>query len=216
MVQGAGIGSIMRMKKNRQNCDAFSLIELLVSVVIYVMIILAMSTLFHQSSIAWDGGMRKVRGNSMARGALSFMSRELLTAVADVDGVTFGMLAGDAPEIEFVKLGHESDVTNRTARRIYYGLSGDKLERSEDVCLPGAGYGTYVALGVGVAVLTDNIAPDGLTFSTPPRATDYTNDLPLWVKIRLEVERVDDVSAVGVRCAGPNRIWNDEDDITSW
>ncbi|MBN2301712.1 MAG: prepilin-type N-terminal cleavage/methylation domain-containing protein [Lentisphaerae bacterium] len=207
-----------------RSCDAFSLIEVLVATVIFVMIILAMSTLFHQSNVAWDGGTRKVRGNSMARGALTFMSRELLTAVAKEDlaaGSPLGcwIASGDSANIVFVTLGQETDGTNRTVRRIEYYQNGDQIKRTEEKCVySGTPYGSYYSLGD--AVLAEDLvdSPDGLVFTTPPRpgGGDYTNDLPNWIKIRLALKRFEDVSGIGARSAGPDGAWDNEDDISSW
>ena len=45
--------------------------------------------------------------------------------------------------------------------------------------------------------------------------TYATSSLPKWVRIKLEINRTDDVSGVNAKSAGPDKTLNTDDDITS-
>jgi prepilin-type N-terminal cleavage/methylation domain-containing protein len=201
----------------------FSLLELLVAMAIFVMIVLMMSTVFHQSSVAWDSGTRKAQNGMTARAVLGFMARELMEAAEDTAG---SATASDPPlrftytgtTVTFNKLSNEPTSTERSALRIHYECTGGEILRKEDVYLAASVYegatgwqeGSEVALADGVSTLNFIWPGD---WSPGPGA----NALPPWVTIRIELTTFDDVSTVGAESAGPDRNFaNAGDNITSF
>ncbi len=204
----------------------FSLLELLVAMAIFVMIVLMMSTVFHQSSVAWDSGTRKAQNGMTARAVLGFMARELMEAAEDTAG---SATASDPPlrftytgtTVTFNKLSNEPTSTERSALRIQYQCTGGEILRKEDVYLAASVYeaatgwqeGSEVALADGFSVA------NGLKFISPSTwiPGPGANALPPWVTIRIELTTFDDVSTVGAESAGPDRNFaNAGDNITSF
>jgi len=181
--------------------DGFSLIEMLLAMTILVVIVLIMSTVFHQSSLAWDAGTRKARGNTTARAVLGFMQREMLGAVADGDSMTCYMDHG-ADELSFWTL--EADGTRK---HIKYALepdtSGDYLVR--------------IASGTNSGTMMTNVTHFSVV---TPDEEQYALRLPTWVGIRMAIRRSAEVSGVGAWSYGPNHEDNtgeeDSDDIGTW
>ena len=69
----------------RRNSDSsgFTLIEVLVATFILLVMVLILSKIYHQASIAWSAGFRRADGNMTGRATVGFMARELMNAVAD-------------------------------------------------------------------------------------------------------------------------------------
>ncbi|MDD4870369.1 MAG: prepilin-type N-terminal cleavage/methylation domain-containing protein [Kiritimatiellae bacterium] len=180
----------------------FSLIEILVSTVILIVIVLMMSTIFHQSSISWDTGMRKASGNMMGRGVLGMMARELAGAVDNTNS-GFRVFQVSGSTIRFVTLGNTTNnAGQRVSEEVTYEMSGSEIARN----------------GVAVA---GNV--EGLLFQVPPPSSipNWTANLPPWINITLAIRRNADVSGVGARSYGPNGVPNTEgtaadDDIRSY
>ena len=51
----------------RRGTSGFTLLEILVAMAILMVLVLMMSTLFHQSTIAWDSGLRQAEMSMQAR-----------------------------------------------------------------------------------------------------------------------------------------------------
>lgn len=212
----------------------FSLIEIMVAVAILAVIVLIMSAVYHQSSLAWDAGMRKAKGNVTGRAVLGFIARELSGAVVETNlfsgapepGVNWQIVNG-ASRITFVSLGGWHSATQRIAREITYEVYGDgKLRRKEMALavtegMPEDEYGIAPAPHLVPAVaLANKVA--ALKFFTNDRQNygpglpNQTN-LPQWVRVHLELERGESVSAVAVWSYGPDgEDGTDKDDVTSW
>ena len=190
----------------------FTLIEVMAATAILVIIVLIMSTVFHQSSVAWDAGTRKAEGNMMARATLGFMTREMEGAVAHTDKLA-GNIGHNLSWVTFVTLGNTTGSLQRIVRKITYRLtSGGTIGRLEQTMTAGSGYGTW-DLDAKEADLATNV--NDLAFYTAD-GMNHTTNLPAWVRIEMGLNRKDDVSGVGVRSAGPNKVPGDGDDIKSW
>lgn len=211
----------------RQFGRGFTLLELLVAMAILGILVLIMGQIFHQSSIAWDSGLRKAKGNMSARAALGFMSRELSGAIAYRDNIPspkldVDMRAGAPPEVTFRKLTIKDGATTRSVEKIRYYLAGNALMRDMQELLPSSGgaepYGRWGFGGVEGAIDTHIVATNVaiLQFLTPNNEnfTDYK--LPPWLGIRLGVTREDDVSGVGTLSYGPDGQSGTADDISSY
>ena len=205
----------------------FSLIEVLVATAILVILVLVMSTIFHQSAISWDSGERKAEGNMTARAILGFMSRELTEAVTD-PSVFVGDtgISNNVDTITFVTLRGTNSATHRIARKVKYEFQdypietikryewirekGENLDYGEGWVSP---YPQGVDLGDRITRLKFYTS-DGL---------DHTETLPSGVRVEMAVRRSDDVSGVGAWSYGPDGLHNagtpfdpvNKDDISS-
>jgi len=196
--------------------DGFTLIEILVAVVILVMIVLMMSTLFHQSSIAWDSGSRKVEGNVQARCLLALITRELAHAVADGDVFSDdGMVNGDN-QISFFTLEDPAGNTIRIAKEVTFRLLSGTITRSERrINL------TYDGWDMRNSTNEMVIMKHASDLRFYMSGIDRANAPPPWIRVELAMTRQDDVSAVGVRSFGPDGKQDlpnalNKDDIVSW
>jgi len=195
--------------------EGFSLIEIMVAMSILVIIVMIMSQLFHQSTIAWDSGMRKAEGNLSARAVVGFMSRELQGGVLlgtnhpGYKGGTSGEIADGADAIKFFTLTGTNSTDHRILKRIEYKLVGGKIQRSEQTYSADGSYGTPDPVNPKFVDLIDKVY--SLQFETPDAAT-YTESMPAWVKIKIGMSRTDDVSGIKCMSAGPDRKFNTTND----
>jgi type II secretory pathway component PulJ len=198
------------------------MLELMVAMAILGILILLMGQIFHQSSVAWDSGLRKAKGNMSARAALGFMSREMSGAVAYRDDIPtpkldVDMRSGGPSQVIFRKLTRKDGSPNRAVERIRYYLAGDALMRDMQELVPSSGgaeaYGRWDD-EIHTHIVATNIA--SLQFLTPndESFTDYK--LPPWLCIRIGVTREDDVSGVGTVSYGPDGLPGTDDDISSY
>ena len=124
--------------------SGFTLLELLVAMAILGILVLIMGQIFHQSSVAWDSGLRKAKGNMSARAALGFMSRELSGAIAYRDNIPnpkldVDMRANGPAEVTFRKLTVKDGEETRSVEKIRYYQDGDALMRDMQELLPSSG-----------------------------------------------------------------------------
>ncbi len=170
-----------------------------------MMIVMMMSTVFHQMRMAWDVGMRRVKLNIEGRAALAFMARELSHAVADTTLRCF--LHDGVDRAEFYYVG-EATETNRAIYWVQYRFQDERVLRQvarHDL----NGYpGAFVPQGE--AVLARNVR--ALRFFTDD-GRNYTTNLPRYVDILIDSRASPPASRIVVASAGPNRMFGDEDDI---
>lgn len=94
----------------------FTIVELLASVAILIIMVLALARVFGASSLAWRNGNKRIESNNSGRTAIEFMARELsgllvspnrptMTLDSDVDNY-LGM-ASDV--LSFVSLSHRAE-----------------------------------------------------------------------------------------------------------
>lgn len=193
-----------------RGCVGFSLIEILVAMTILVILVLIMSNVFHQSTVSWDGGLRKAEGNTTGRAVLGLLARELTEAVCDPRYLGDGTEIYDgASQIRFATLHGTNSATERIVRRLTYAHAGEQVERKEELKKVGKNYGGGWT-GPSPVPLGERITR--LQFFTPDGA-NYTGSLPTWVRIELAVKRTDDVSGLWAWSPGPDGKDNTEDDI---
>lgn len=194
------------------NCDGnehagFTLLEILVAMSILVIIVLLLTQMFHQSSIAWDSGMRKVDINMETRAVLSVMSMELTQAVGD-EILPLDMHNGS--QIYFYTLKSASQ-SNRAVERVVYQWNGDTLLRAVTTIQPQQSpYPVYKST-LQSTFLTNCV---NLEFAVPPGGP-YTTNLPLWLDVRVGARRQSTSLAVAVNSMGPDRALGTQDDIYS-
>lgn len=210
--------------------QGFSLIELLVATVILIALVLITSMIYHQASLAWNGGLRKVEGNMTGRSILGIISKDLMNAVADPGATNLGgavvhMIEGNIwcttngmTSIQIVTLTGNVTTNYRVAKKIYYTYNSlqQTILRGEYKMKRPAEGGHYGEWGpVREVALVSNVCD--LKFTTPLRdggvIEDYKSDLPAWVRVRLGLQRKSDVSGVSASSAGPDGVFGNSDDI---
>lgn len=200
----------MKLRSKNSFKNAFTLIEVLVATFILIVMVLILSKIFHQASVAWSAGFRRAEGNMTGRSAVGFMARELMNSCADSDIFYDQGYWNGAQSVKFITLAGEPDEYGRVARQITYVLDGDSLNRTEKRSDPG-NYGEWKDHAKWSMVT--NV--ESLFFFTPDG--DYQNGkMPEWVRIQLTLNRSDDVSGVGAASAGPDEIYGNDDDLRSW
>ena len=195
--------------ERKHRASGFSLIEILVAIVILTVIVLVISTVFHQSNLAWDGGTRKAEGNMTARAVLGFMAREMAHAVTSADPLNNNITDGGS-SIRFVTVAGELGSTQRVARRITYTHQPSvfTIVRKEEVMEWDPDWvdsdSWWYSVGgwdpLGESPLADNV--QYLRFSTSTQS-NHTDTLPAWIGIKLGMVREDDVSGLGAWSKGP-------------
>jgi len=198
----------------RQRCwkTGFTLLEILTAMTILVIIILTMSTLFNQSSSAWDRGLQKVKLGMAGRSALNLMSREIGQAVADQLMEDYTDL-GSGNDIQFYTVGGSS--TNSRMLRLVRYDGGGTLRRTQWMLDP---YPVPDPVSIEEHTLLDNVV--GLQFGVyppPPPLGYYSTNLPDWVDIKLTLAKNSKVGQVRCWSSGPNGLDQDGDgdDVSS-
>jgi prepilin-type N-terminal cleavage/methylation domain-containing protein len=193
--------------------QGFSLIEIMAATAIMVIIVLIMSAVFHQSSVAWDGGTRKAEGNMSARAVLGLMAREISEAAEDKYAIgsptgtnyfkeiddTGHVFIDGGTRIAFTTISGEADADQRIARRIEYRVSGGSLIRQEQR------YKVNYIKSTGVPDLESGSTIELITnvckFAVSGKPNDNNAQA---VTIVLGLTRSADVSGVGAWSKGPN------------
>ncbi len=223
---------------NNTHRAGFTLLEVLAALAIFSIIIVMMGNIFHQSSIAWEGGTRKAQGAIEARVILANIAQELSHAV-HMDGDALDspdmrdkqQYGHDRTYFTFISLGRKREIATtdsyRDAHRITYNLNNGVLKRSEQLLSSDADYAHMSPGFAEVApayVVATNIL--GIRFRTPQSGVSTgveqhpDEGLPRWVEVELWIGRLDDVSGVAAVSWGPNGdddgIGPDSDDIRTY
>jgi len=216
--------------------SAFTLIEVMVAVTIMAILVVIMSAIFHQSSLAWDSGTGRMKANVTARAVLSLMESELSHAVVDerLKLHMYVTTTGDGDStIWFWTLGGKAESGERLLRKISYtrNAGAGTLLRQEwtlDADLPydQAIDGTTGTVGPEPLVLAANVQEIlFLGWPDPGSGSQYLTSLPNGVRIRLAMGRSDRVSNLAAWSRGPDGMTNPDkpkgqdenaDDIGSW
>ncbi len=200
----------------RDTRHGFTLIEILVAITLLVVIILIMAQLFHQASVAWDGGLRQVEMSMEGRSALNLIAGELSQALADT---RLPCAISPGATIQFYT-STEPDATNRTVKRVSYALVGDQLQRSESSVIAATGV-PYPCPGSGLAdvPVVDHVV--AFRFDTPDTDGDGTGEshstsLPGWVSIEMVLEKEAGTGQIHVWTLGLDGVDGTDDDIRTW
>ena len=89
--------SDFRTGSRRAGAGGFTLIEVLVAMAVLAMIVVAMGTVFGQSTAAWDSGVRRVQSLMVGRALTDYFVRETGLAQCDpqdVAGLNFNIPSG--------------------------------------------------------------------------------------------------------------------------
>jgi hypothetical protein len=200
--------------------------EIMVAMVILLIVVMIVSAIFHQSSIAWDGGMRKARGNMTARAAFGLMRRDIEAAVNDTlmtsSGGAYGTEVfydpGAGNVLDFVKVSSvpvdatgSDDSTLRSWERVRYAYDQTSLsllrktarykdDQSDGWTMP------QISVSASDAIATNVHNVFFLIIK------DRQLNAPSAVNVRMALIRPADVSHVRAVSAGPDGSFGKDDD----
>ena len=169
--------------------SGFTLIELLAAVAVLMIIGLILANVFHQSTIAWEAGLRRVEMSAEGRAALDLMSREISQAVASDD---LKVLKNGDDELAFYTSADSTDDNPRDLRLIQYNGNLRK-EWALDETQP---YPAFINPPFSDPII-GNVGSFDLKFEYPTGYTTPNAELPAWVDIQLELS-VDNQASLGV------------------
>ena len=152
----------MRTALGMDRLGGFTLIELLVAMAILVLIVLIVTQIFSQATIAWNTGARRAEMNMTGRAVADFVAQELSQAVLN-STYTFTAGGGSA---SFWVIGDATNST-RAATNVQYNYSGNAVTRN------------------GQTMTDTNVL--GFAFVKTPFPGGGPLDLPLYVDVQVTV-----------------------------
>lgn len=215
-----------RMRNQRHL--GFTLIELMVAVTILAILVAIVSTIFHQSSVAWNSGTHRMEANVTARAVLNFMSDELQHAVASdefhiwVDTRDPRDGEAGASRIFFWTFLTTASSSNRIARHVRYEMGDgdeddaiirrewqvrdyvDYLDAITNIASASPSDGKYYKYKeFAIARNVEEVLFHGWPTVSGGSFGSRTN-LPRGVHMRLVLTREDDISNVEAWSRGPD------------
>ncbi len=222
----------------------FSLIEILVAMTILTVIVLVVSAIFQQTSLAWTIGLRRAEAQSSIRAVVGALSRDLTMVVdptqftigpaqADtslqdsaltsgmVEGAT-GNLSGNSLDFWILRPANtssvkldDSNVAGRELVHVTYSLGGGGATRTEE---------TYdqdgESIGSNSKTTNFDLGDGGVTvedLGVTSSGFSSFYDVP-GMQIKIRPARPLDVNdyEIAVGSKGPDRQWGTDDDIRPW
>ena len=221
----------MNLQSNRES--GFSMIEVLVAATILVVIVMMLGMLFQQTGIAWRIGVRRAEAFSQVRSLIGSIQRDASKAVDEdaIDDDVRNMLGGGSQTfsggtLSFYTLDSTGFYVNedgtlddskpkRSASFITYQSSGRRTETfliagggTEDVDTNVRDFATRVGASSAPSTTLGG-------FETP---SGYSagDGLPLYVKMTATVTSQGYTLDIGAESAGPDGVWDTDDDIRTW
>lgn len=183
----------------------FSLLEILVAMAILSIIVMTLSTIFNQSSQAWDRGLSKSEKAMEGRSALNIIASDLKNAIAmDSSLARISFPNGSGSTMAFTTLG-KAEKGGRITQYVSY-TGGGSISRKVQL---------YAADYIGFTNSSGGTLIDSIdSFEILP-AWSGTNLLPESVTLTLKLRNKGTSGRVTARSYGPNRQMGGNDDITS-
>lgn len=104
--------------------SGFTIIELLASMAILIIMVLALSRIFGAGADAWRNGNKRIESNNSGRSAMEFMSRELSGLIVSPQRPTLlqqsdadSFLGMDSDRLTFVTLSHTAEFRTNTSTK---------------------------------------------------------------------------------------------------
>jgi Tfp pilus assembly protein PilW len=188
----------------------FSLLEVLLATTVLIVIVMMVGLIFQQSNNAWKAGTRRADSETVLRGIMGFIERDLTHAL---DDAAFGGGIGSftAPDyMTFLTL----DGTNRVPLKVDYNFLGGNLTRKcWQMHVSGGAWSPIV--GSEVTAVINGDAPLNsfvLSYTNAPAGSASTN-LPLLVTVEAHMVSRGNSGLVSGWCEGRNRPGHPEDRI---
>lgn len=191
------------------------MVEVLVATTILMIIVMILSMIFQQSSGAYQSGARVVKSQTVLRGVLGAVARDLTLAV-DSRGYPGIENSFGSGSIKFVALTGSPDASGRrTAQWIEFSNAGGYVtRRAGDLkWTPTTGGGTWSRGPLTSSVLNPQEPLTGFTFEIVREPGLSGDALPLRVDIQGSIETSGKATLVSGRSAGKDREFDTEDDI---
>lgn len=208
-------GNISRKKQT-----GFSMIEVLVAATILMVIVLLLSMLFQQTSLAWRTGVRRANSFMQVRTLIGAIQRDASAAV-DAREVPDALKNGDqsfSGSLKFYTLtgvGFKNGATPfRTLSYITYNTSGT---RTESILKSDGSWDSPSSTQIKDFLnKTGSKNAVSTTLNSPNAVYEDTAGLPLFVTFTADVTLKGNSYDIGAASAGPDKTWNTKDDIRTW
>lgn len=190
---------------------AFSLLEVLLATTVLIVIVMMVALIFRQANNAWNAGTRKADTETVLRGIVGFIDRDLTHAIdsAAFPGIPPNSFASD--QMTFLTL----DGTNRVPLIVEYTFTtSNTLERS--TCQIVAGVGTNwspQSWSPPCPINGENPLSDCVFSVTNAPAGSASTNLPLCVTVEVHMRSDKKSGLVSGWCEGRNRPGHPEDRI---
>lgn len=202
--------------KQIKGSSGFSLVEILVATTILLVIVVLVSMVFQQQSAAFQAGVDRTQGQSALRSVMGMVSRDLSLAVDSEDYLDLPKNKFSSTSLSFLALtgvdgkdnvGADSEGT-LSLQLIKYSYSSKVVSREvSNVSFTKGGWKTS---GSKKSALNSKSNPiNDLKFIVEGE----TSTMPNNIRIQASTKANTTASPVSGHSAGPNSLWNDDDDI---
>lgn len=202
--------------KQIKGSSGFSLVEILVATTILLVIVVLVSMVFQQQSAAFQAGVDRTQGQSALRSVMGMVSRDLSLAVDSEDYLGLPKNKFSSTSLSFLALtgvdgkdnvGADSEGT-LSLQLIKYSYKNKVVSRK--VSNISFSKGEWKASGEEESALNSKSNPiNDLKFIVE----GGTSTMPNNIRILASTKANTTASPVSGHSAGPNSLWNDDDDI---
>lgn len=202
--------------KQIKGSSGFSLVEILVATTILLVIVVLVSMVFQQQSAAFQAGVDRTQGQSALRSVMGMVSRDLSLAVDSEDYLDLPKNKFSSTSLSFLALtgvdgkdnvGADSEGT-LSLQLIKYSYSSKVVSR--EVSNISFSKGGWKTSGAKKSALNSKSNPiNDLEFNVE----GGTPTMPNNIRILASTKANTTASPVSGHSAGPNSLWNDDDDI---
>lgn len=208
------------------------MIEVLVASTLLTIIVMMLAMLFQQSSVAWRIGLMRAQGFMKLRSYIGAIQRDAAAAI-DAKNIPNALLCRNqeqkftASEISFYTLTGVD--TNRSLK--YVTITRDGTRQQSRLVLGGSSW-TWrddketSLLDFLSSSSDDNLAidPQGFSFkwasgterNNQGKVVSDQNRLPVYLTVAAKMTQEGLLYEIGAESAGPDGIWNTDDDIRTW
>ncbi len=202
--------------KQIKGSSGFSLVEILVATTILLVIVVLVSMVFQQQSAAFQAGVDRTQGQSALRSVMGMVSRDLSLAVDSEDYLDLPKNKFSSTSLSFLALtgvdgkdnvGADSEGT-LSLQLIKYSYSSKVVSR--EVSNISFSKGGWKTSGAKKSALNSKSNPiNDLEFIVEGGTLTMPNNIRILASTKANTT----ASPVSGHSAGPNSLWNDDDDI---
>lgn len=217
-------------KRNRE--AGFSMVEVLVASTILIVIVMLLSMIFQQTSLAWRAGVKRADGYLGIRAVLSAIQRDA-SAMIDISNIPVNLRNGSqefgSSSLKFYTLNTrvfaDDNSAMRALRYITYNASGHREEYALEA---NSGWQLIESSDVrNIAERSGNpnaVVPQIDQFEFV-YGTGLSSGQPLYLTITAQVTPIGSSFDIGAESSGPDRVFGDpsnpddpkgKDDIKTW